>query len=86
MLKEIAEFARSLTRDHRSLFVSDPNLRKRAGQFLTALLPQTQAKGKTRTAKRHNRYSVAQEIQAAMPQGKVRPTLGADLCPGDLRL
>src|SRR5215831_21073573 len=37
--KEIAAFARRLAKEHRGLFTSDPNLRKRAGQFLTALLP-----------------------------------------------
>ena len=37
--KEIATFARKLKRDYHALFASDPNLRKRAGQILTALLP-----------------------------------------------
>ena len=37
--KEIATFARKLAREHRALFGSDPIYRKRAGQFLTALLP-----------------------------------------------
>jgi len=37
--KEIADFARNLSKEHRGLFTSDPTLRKRAGQFLTALLP-----------------------------------------------
>jgi hypothetical protein len=37
--KEIAQFARKLAKEHGGLFTSDPNLRKRAGQFLTALLP-----------------------------------------------
>jgi hypothetical protein len=37
--KELATFARKLARDHRALFVSDPIYRKRAGQFLSALLP-----------------------------------------------
>jgi hypothetical protein len=37
--KEIAAFARNLKGDHRALFSSDPAYRKRAGQFLTALLP-----------------------------------------------
>jgi hypothetical protein len=37
--KELATFARHLAKQHRSLFTTDPNLRKRAGQFLTALLP-----------------------------------------------
>jgi hypothetical protein len=37
--KELAIFARKLVRDHRPLFISDPDLRRRAGQFLTALLP-----------------------------------------------
>jgi hypothetical protein len=37
--KDLATIARKLAREHRPLFTSDPNLRKRAGQFLTALLP-----------------------------------------------
>lgn len=37
--KELATFARKLAREHRTLFAANPNLRKRAGQFLTALLP-----------------------------------------------
>ena len=37
--QEIASFARKLVKEHRSQFTSDLNLRKRAGQFLTALLP-----------------------------------------------
>lgn len=37
--KEIAALARKLKRDHRALFASDPIYRRRAGQFLTALLP-----------------------------------------------
>jgi hypothetical protein len=37
--KEISRFARKLAKEHGNLFTSDPNLRKRAGQFLTALLP-----------------------------------------------
>ena len=37
--KELATLARKLPRDHRALFASDPICRKRAGQFLTALLP-----------------------------------------------
>jgi hypothetical protein len=37
--KEIAAFARKLAREHRALFASDRIYRKRAGQFLTALLP-----------------------------------------------
>jgi hypothetical protein len=37
--KEISRFARKLARDHRAVFAANPNLRKRAGQFLTALLP-----------------------------------------------
>jgi hypothetical protein len=37
--KELTTMARKLARAHRALFISDPNLRKRAGQFLTALLP-----------------------------------------------
>jgi hypothetical protein len=37
--KELATFARKLKRDYRKLFPSSPGYRKRAGQFLTALLP-----------------------------------------------
>jgi hypothetical protein len=37
--KELATLGRKLARDHRALFASDPIYRKRAGQFLTALLP-----------------------------------------------
>jgi hypothetical protein len=37
--KEIAAFALSLKRDYRAMFASDPIYRKRAGQFLMALLP-----------------------------------------------
>ena len=37
--KELATLARKLKRDYRLLFASSPLYRKRAGQFLTALLP-----------------------------------------------
>jgi hypothetical protein len=37
--KEIATLARKLAKEYRTLFAEDPTLRKRAGQFLTALLP-----------------------------------------------
>ena len=37
--KEIAALALKLSREHRALFAADPMYRKRAGQFLTALLP-----------------------------------------------
>jgi hypothetical protein len=37
--KEVAQFARKLAKGYRSQFTSDTNLRKRAGQFLAALLP-----------------------------------------------
>jgi hypothetical protein len=37
--KELATLARKLAREHRALLASDPIYRKRAGQFLTALLP-----------------------------------------------
>ncbi len=37
--KEISQFARKLKRDHRALFASNPLYRKRAGQFITSLLP-----------------------------------------------
>jgi hypothetical protein len=37
--KELATLARKLNREHRALFAGNPNLRKRAGQFLIALLP-----------------------------------------------
>lgn len=39
MRKEIAALARKLNREHRPLFTSNALYRKRAGQFLTALLP-----------------------------------------------
>ena len=37
--KEIAAFARKLAKEHRAVFAEDPTRRKRAGRFLTALLP-----------------------------------------------
>jgi hypothetical protein len=37
--KELTGIARKLAKAHRSFFTSNPNFRKRAGQFLTALLP-----------------------------------------------
>jgi hypothetical protein len=37
--KEIAALARKLAKEYRTVFAEDPTLRKRAGQFLTALLP-----------------------------------------------
>ena len=37
--RELATLARKLAREHRALFASDLIYRKRAGQFLTALLP-----------------------------------------------
>jgi hypothetical protein len=37
--KNLISIARKLAREHHALFTSEPNLRKRAGQFLTALLP-----------------------------------------------
>jgi len=37
--KELATLARKLAREHKTLFAADPTIRKRAGQFLTALLP-----------------------------------------------
>jgi hypothetical protein len=37
--KEIAAFARKLAKEHRTVFAENPALRKRSGQFLTALLP-----------------------------------------------
>jgi hypothetical protein len=39
MRKEIAALARKLAKEYRTMFTEDPVLRKRAGQFLTALLP-----------------------------------------------
>ena len=45
--KEIAAFARWLKREYRALFGSDPLYRKRAGQFLTALLlPKPRRRGR----------------------------------------
>jgi hypothetical protein len=37
--KEIALLARKLAKEYRTVFAENPTLRKRAGQFLTALLP-----------------------------------------------
>jgi hypothetical protein len=37
--KEIAAFARKLAKAYRAVFAEDPTRRKRAGQYLTALLP-----------------------------------------------
>jgi hypothetical protein len=37
--KEIAALARKLAKEYRTVFAEDPALRKRSGQFLTALLP-----------------------------------------------
>jgi hypothetical protein len=48
--KEIAAFARKLAKDYRPQFTSDPNLRKRAGQFLTALHPPESANFKPHRA------------------------------------
>jgi hypothetical protein len=56
--KELATFARKLARDHRALFASDPIYRKRAGQFLTALLPP-----KSRRRGRPGRSDVTQAIR-----------------------
>ena len=56
--KEIAAFARKLAHDHRALFLSDPIYRKRAGQFLTALLPP-----KPRRRGRPGRPDVTQAIR-----------------------
>jgi hypothetical protein len=55
---EIAAFARKLAREHRALFASAPIYRKRAGQFLTALLPP-----KPRRRGRPGRSDVTQAIQ-----------------------
>lgn len=56
--KEIAALARKLNREHRPLFASDPVYRKRAGQFLTALLPP-----KPRRRGRPGRPDVTQAIR-----------------------
>jgi hypothetical protein len=56
--KEIAAFARNLAREHRALFASDPTYRKRAGQFLTALLPP-----KPRRQGRPGRPDVSQAVR-----------------------
>jgi hypothetical protein len=56
--KEIATFARKLKRDYRALFASNPVYRKRAGQFLTALLPP-----KPRRRGRPGRADVTQAIR-----------------------
>jgi hypothetical protein len=44
--KELATFARKLKRGYRQLFASNPVYRKRAGQFLTALLPPKPRRGR----------------------------------------
>jgi hypothetical protein len=56
--KEISTLARKLARDYRALFASDPIYRKRAGQFLTALLPP-----KPRRRGRPGRPDVTQAIR-----------------------
>jgi hypothetical protein len=56
--KEIGAFARNLAREHRAVFASDPIYRKRAGQFLTALLPP-----KPRRRGRPGRQDVTQAIR-----------------------
>src|SRR5215831_20081250 len=58
MRNEIASLARKLAREHRALFAADPTLRKRAGQFLTALLPP-----KPRRRGRPGRPDVTQAIR-----------------------
>jgi hypothetical protein len=55
---EMAQFAGKLKRDHRALFASNPAYRKRAGQFLTALLPP-----KPRRRGRPGRPDVTQAIR-----------------------
>jgi hypothetical protein len=55
---ELSAFARKLAREHRALFLSDPIYRKRAGQFLTALLPP-----KPRRRGRPGRPDVTQAIR-----------------------
>jgi hypothetical protein len=55
---EIAAFAISLRRQYKALFAADPLLRKRAGQFLTALLPP-----KPRRRGRPGRKDVTQAIR-----------------------
>ena len=56
--KEIFQFARKLKKHYRQLFASDPIYRKRAGQFLTALLPP-----KPRRRGRPGRADVTQAIR-----------------------
>lgn len=56
--KELATFARKLAKGYRAQFASDPALRKRAGQFLTALLPP-----KPRRRGRPGRKDVTQAIR-----------------------
>ena len=58
MRKELATVARKLAREHRALFASNPVYRKRAGQFLTALLPP-----KPRRRGRPGRPDVTQAIR-----------------------
>jgi hypothetical protein len=44
--KEIAAFARKLAKEHQAVFTEDPTRRKRAGQYLTALLPPKRRRGR----------------------------------------
>jgi hypothetical protein len=67
--KEIAALARKLARDHRTLFVSDPTYRRRAGQFLTALLPP-----KPRRRGRPGRPDVTQAIRLLKAFKRQYPT------------
>jgi len=68
--KELASLARKLNREHRVLFAGNPNLRKRAGQFLIALLPPK--------PRRRGRPGIQSVTQAIRLIGKFRRQ-----CPGE---
>jgi hypothetical protein len=62
--KELATLARKLKRDYPALFASDPLYRKRAGQFLTALLPPK--------PRRRGRPGIQSVTQAILLRQKLR--------------
>jgi|ERR1035437_6086555 hypothetical protein len=66
--KEIATLARKLAREHRGLFASNPAFRKRAGQFLIALLPpKSRRRGETRADGRDPGHSPVESLQTPLP-------------------
>ena len=44
--KEVAQFARELKRQHKSLFITDPKLKDRVGRMLRSMLPPKQNRGR----------------------------------------